>query len=296
VGRSGLRRVNLPRVGQEVLVDFLGGDPDRPVIVGRVYTNLQKTPYKLPDNKTQSGLKSNSTNQTGGYNELMFEDAAGKGARARAGREGLEQAGQERRRRGRRPRPHAAGEERRERDRRRNRAKTVQNNEDVVIGNNLSKQVGANEREITGQNRIISVGVNRSAQIGSIDSVVAGQTISVMVSPPGEGGGDGTAQVITNDKIVLSTPGGATLTLEGNKISLSAETILFNAKHTLSAFATVHASLGTASGEVYVGSGGGEVRINAAGNKLTLHGSSEAALSSGGDVKINGGPMVKINT
>jgi type VI secretion system secreted protein VgrG len=68
----------LPRVGQEVLVEFLGGDPDRPVVVGRVYTNIQKKPYKLPDNKTQSGLRSNSTGGGGGYNELMFEDKAGQ--------------------------------------------------------------------------------------------------------------------------------------------------------------------------------------------------------------------------
>src|SRR5262249_44628703 len=47
--------INLPRVGQEVIVDFLGADPDRPVITGRVYTNLEKVPYKLPENKTQSG-------------------------------------------------------------------------------------------------------------------------------------------------------------------------------------------------------------------------------------------------
>jgi type VI secretion system secreted protein VgrG len=77
-GGAGYGGSNLPRVGQEVLVDFLGGDPDRPVITGRVFTNLQKTPYKLPDNKTQSGWKSNSTGQTGGYNEIMFEDAAGR--------------------------------------------------------------------------------------------------------------------------------------------------------------------------------------------------------------------------
>jgi type VI secretion system secreted protein VgrG len=60
-GGTGFGGSNLPRVGQEVIVDFLGGDPDRPVVVGRVYTNLQKTPYKLPDNKTQSGWKSNSS-------------------------------------------------------------------------------------------------------------------------------------------------------------------------------------------------------------------------------------------
>ncbi|XXT19362.1 type VI secretion system tip protein TssI/VgrG [Sorangium sp. So ce429] len=76
-GGAGFGGMNLPRVGQEVLVDFLNGDPDRPIIVGRVYTNLQKVPYKLPDNKTRSGWKSNSTGGTGGYNEIMFEDAAG---------------------------------------------------------------------------------------------------------------------------------------------------------------------------------------------------------------------------
>src|SRR5262249_15927153 len=67
----------LPRVGQEVIVDFLGGDPDRPVITGRVYTNLQKTPYPLPENKTRSGWRSNSSPTNGGYNEIMFEDRAG---------------------------------------------------------------------------------------------------------------------------------------------------------------------------------------------------------------------------
>ena len=61
-------------------MDFLGGDPDRPVIVGRMYTNLQKTPYKLPDNKTQSGWKSQSSPGGGpaNYNELMFEDKKGQ--------------------------------------------------------------------------------------------------------------------------------------------------------------------------------------------------------------------------
>ncbi len=77
-GGSGYGGSNLPRVGQVVLVDFLGGDPDRPIITGRVYTSLQTTPYKLPENKTQSGWKSNSSPQTGGYNEIMFEDAAGQ--------------------------------------------------------------------------------------------------------------------------------------------------------------------------------------------------------------------------
>ena len=77
-GGTGFGGTNLPRIGQEVIVDFLGGDPDRPMIIGRVYTNLQKTPYALPDNKTQSGWKSSSSPATGGYNEIMFEDKAGQ--------------------------------------------------------------------------------------------------------------------------------------------------------------------------------------------------------------------------
>ena len=67
-----------PRVGQEVVVDFLEGDPDQPIITGRVYNAEQVTPYKLPDEKTKSTIKSNSSKGGGGYNELRFEDAKGK--------------------------------------------------------------------------------------------------------------------------------------------------------------------------------------------------------------------------
>lgn len=72
-------QVSLPRIGQEVIVSFLEGDPDRPIITGRVYNDLQMPPYALPDNRTQSGIKSRSS-QGGGsedFNEFRFEDKAG---------------------------------------------------------------------------------------------------------------------------------------------------------------------------------------------------------------------------
>lgn len=68
----------IPRVGMEVLVNFLGGDADRPVCTGAVYNGSHMPPYALPDNKTQSGIKTQSSPGGDGFNELRFEDAAGK--------------------------------------------------------------------------------------------------------------------------------------------------------------------------------------------------------------------------
>jgi type VI secretion system secreted protein VgrG len=67
----------IPRLGMEVVVDFLEGDPDRPLVTGCVYNGNNKFPYDLPDNKTQSGTKSDSSKGHGGYNEFMFEDKKG---------------------------------------------------------------------------------------------------------------------------------------------------------------------------------------------------------------------------
>jgi type VI secretion system secreted protein VgrG len=71
--------IHIPRVGQEVIVDFLEGDPDRPIITGSVYNNDNMPPYDLPANATQSGIKSRST--VGGtaenFNEIRLEDKKG---------------------------------------------------------------------------------------------------------------------------------------------------------------------------------------------------------------------------
>jgi type VI secretion system secreted protein VgrG len=67
----------IPRIGQEVIVDFLEGDPDRPIITGRVYNANSMPPYALPDEKTKSTIKTYSYKGGGGFNELRFEDKKG---------------------------------------------------------------------------------------------------------------------------------------------------------------------------------------------------------------------------
>jgi type VI secretion system secreted protein VgrG len=75
---AGFGGLMLPRVGQEVIVEFLEGDPDRPIVTGRVYNGQAMPPYALPANASQSGLRTNSTKGGGGANELRFEDKKGQ--------------------------------------------------------------------------------------------------------------------------------------------------------------------------------------------------------------------------
>jgi type VI secretion system secreted protein VgrG len=69
--------IHIPRIGQEVVVSFLDGDPDRPIITGSVYNADQIVPYTLPNEQTKSSIKSMSSKGGGGFNEFRFEDKKG---------------------------------------------------------------------------------------------------------------------------------------------------------------------------------------------------------------------------
>lgn len=75
---KGWGAVYTPRIGQEVIVEFLEGDPDQPIITGRVYNADQTVPYTLPDEQTKSAIKSMSSKGGGGFNEIRFEDKKGE--------------------------------------------------------------------------------------------------------------------------------------------------------------------------------------------------------------------------
>jgi type VI secretion system secreted protein VgrG len=75
---AGWGSICIPRVGQEVIVDFLEGDPDRPIVTGRVYHGTNRPPYALPENKTMTAVKSNSSKGGSGFNEIRLEDKKGE--------------------------------------------------------------------------------------------------------------------------------------------------------------------------------------------------------------------------
>lgn len=75
---SGFGGMAIPRIGQEVIVEFIEADPDRPIITGRVYNGVAMPPYDLPANATRTTIKTNSSTGGGGFNELRFEDKKGQ--------------------------------------------------------------------------------------------------------------------------------------------------------------------------------------------------------------------------
>jgi type VI secretion system secreted protein VgrG len=154
---AGWGFIQIPRIGQEVIVDFLEGDPDRPIITGRVYNGKEMPPYELPGHATQSGLKTNSSPGGGGWNELRFEDEAGS-------EEVYFQA---------------------QKDHnlliKHDRSKLVQHDQSDRIDNNAKHSVGVNLDEDVGNNKTTKVGVHRTVNIGSNDTETVGVNRSLTV-------------------------------------------------------------------------------------------------------------------
>jgi type VI secretion system secreted protein VgrG len=177
--------IHIPRIGQEVIVEFLEGDPDRPIITGRVYNAEQVPPYGLPANKTQSGVKSRSSKGGGGanFNEIRFEDKMGSeevyihaekdqnnvvehDETTKVGHDRTENVGHDEK--------ITIGN---------NRAESVGNNEQISIGNNRTESVGSNENIAIGKNRTenvqknegISIGENRNTDVGKNEDVTIGE-------------------------------------------------------------------------------------------------------------------------
>ena len=202
---AGFGAVNVPRVGQEVIVDFLGGDPDRPIITGRVYTNLQKVPYPLPANKTQSGWKTNSTHATGGYNEIMLEDAVGKELVRIQAEKDLHRLVKH-------DEDDTVGN---------HRTRRVGGSEDVSIACNASETVGINKavtvgiaHELTvGVAKVENVGVVSAETVGKLKRVEVGGTYNVTVAGP-MATSVGTTDTVTVGDVYTLTCGESKITVD----------------------------------------------------------------------------------
>lgn len=139
--------VFIPRVGMEVLVEFLEGDPDRPLVVGCLYNGANTLPLELPGNKTVSGIKSRSSEGGGGYNALLLEDKK--------------------------------GQERIDLHAERDLKVMVKRNETREVKNKFSEKIGATSAVEIGADSTLTVKASRSSKISQNDVLDVGQELLV---------------------------------------------------------------------------------------------------------------------
>lgn len=157
--------IHIPRIGEEVVVDFIEGDPDRPIITGRVYNAGQMPPWGLPGQKFVSGFKTNTVAGSG-YNELAFDDTAGSELIRIHGQHDMDTKIEHDERR------HVVS----------NRTKNVDVDESSTIGNNRTEKVGNNEQITIGVNRTESVGADEKISIGASRTETVGAHESITVA------------------------------------------------------------------------------------------------------------------
>jgi type VI secretion system secreted protein VgrG len=178
---AGLGAVWHPRVGSEVVVEHVDGDPDRPIVTGRVYNGANLPPAPSVGSPTISTFKSLSTPGGGNYNEFMFDDATGaeliklhaaRDWNSQVLHDRSESIGNNSTSAVRSNRTETTGV---------NRSTTVGNNNTEIIGVNESVSVGANQTMSIGINQSTSVGVNQNTTVGAnqITSVGANQVVNV---------------------------------------------------------------------------------------------------------------------
>jgi len=274
-GGGGWGAQFIPRVGDEVLVDFMEGDPDWPIIVGSVYNEANQPLYDLKNNKTQSGIKTRSYPDGPGFNELRFEDKKGE------------------------EHVYLQGEKDWNILIKNDKGQNVGHDETLSVANNRTKTVGVNQSETIGANKEIQVGANHTETIGSNMSLSVGSNASVTVggtktesvalaSAENVGG----AKAVTVGGALAFTVAGAMNTAVGlvqaEEVGLIKKTMV-GKSYDITAGDSIKITCGRASIQL---DKDGSIAIN--GTWLSINGSSQVAIA-GEDVEIAASYHIQIN-
>jgi type VI secretion system secreted protein VgrG len=306
---EGWGSMHIPRINQEVLVDFFEGDPDRPIIVGRVYHGTNVPPYGLPANKTRSTIKSSSTPGGNGSNELRFEDKAGSeeiylhgqkdwtiaiehDKNQTVGHDETLSVGHDRSTDVGHDQTESIGNDETFAVKH-DRAKSVGNDENASIGHDRTISVGNDHTESIGNNLTLSVAKAKTEDVGDDSSESVGKTrslsagkdyaIDVTANMTTAVGSNQASDVKLNKTLTVGekltiTCGDATITIEkSGAVTISGKDLSVKATGDVKVEAT---------GKVEVKSSG-DVKVEATG-KVEVKGSGPMELNASGAVKVKG--------
>jgi type VI secretion system secreted protein VgrG len=260
--------INIPRIGDEVVVAFLEGDPDRPFVIGRMYNGTHMPPHELPAKKTQTIFMSRSSR--GGAvencNEIRFEDEKGKEELyIHAEKDQLIEVENDEK--------HEVGHDRK---------KNVANDETTTIGNNRTETVSNNESITIQKNRTESVGEKESISIGKDQSLTVSGNRVVTVDK------DQTTTVTGDRKETVSK--GETVQIakdrkhqvDGNDMLKVGKELLIDAGDSI--------TIKTGSATITMKKDG---TITIKGKDITLDGSGKINIKAGGDVIVKGSKVTQ---
>ena len=163
---GGYGLFTIPRVGHEVLIAFLDGDPDCPIVVGAVHNLMEPVPFKLPENKTVSTWKTASSPGGAGFNELRFDDAAGREHLFLQAQKDMDHLVKNNLKQG------VGGDS----------SRYTQGADSVAVGADRTRFVNQSEVLVTGLHRSTLIGLNRISTVGAEDSTLVGSRWSVTVA------------------------------------------------------------------------------------------------------------------
>ena len=276
--------VAIPRVGWEVLIDFEDGDPDRPLLLGRVYNPASPPPYALPAKKTMSALKSSSTPGKAGYNEIRMDDGAGS--------EHIQVYSQK------------------------DHNLNVANNKTEKVATSVNGSVGANHKLTVGASETVSVGAQYGLDIGASQTwaVGASRTKTVSADEKITVKGSRTTTIgashttMTPMSVGVTTPASLSETVGGSCIEAAAMEVGIMAAGTVSvavggakieAVATGKSDLTVGArastiGGAFISASGKDVATNVGGAKATTVGGAWAA-TAGANVELTANGNLSIN-